>query len=360
MPMRAVLAILAVAHAAAAQPPAFVPIGDLPGGVYESQALGISPDGTVVVGRSTSASGAQAVVWTGSGGLTALPSLGAGFSEARAATTGGGVIVGASGNQACRWSLGASVQALGGVGGGRAFALTTDGSVIAGRGGSPNGLEAFRWTASGPQWLGDLPGHAFESSANGVSADGTVVVGYGRSTQGREAIRWTQATGLVGLGDLPGGFFESFAEGISADGHVIVGQSNSGAGWQAFRWTAANGMQGMGDLPGGVPSSHAFAASHDGGTIVGYAYSALGREAFVWTTSAGMRSVREVLLSAGVTAHLNWQLEDAIAVSANGRIVVGHGLNPSGNREGYIAFLPRAAAAGSSSQQIAPIDIRRP
>ena len=48
--------------------------------------------------------------------------------------------------------------------------------------------------------LGDLPGGAFISAANGVSADGAVVVGFSNSASGGEAFRWTSGGGLVGLG----------------------------------------------------------------------------------------------------------------------------------------------------------------
>ncbi len=99
--------------------------------------------------------------------------------------------------------------------------------------------------------VGDLPGGAFGSRANGISADGSVVVGFGFSALGQEAFRWTAAGGMVGLGDLPGGDFQSIAKGASADGAVIVGYGESALGQEAFRWTEAGGMVGLGDLPGG-------------------------------------------------------------------------------------------------------------
>jgi probable HAF family extracellular repeat protein len=47
-------------------------LGDLPGGSFFSEALSISADGSVVVGRSSSDSGDQAFRWTADGGMRKL------------------------------------------------------------------------------------------------------------------------------------------------------------------------------------------------------------------------------------------------------------------------------------------------
>jgi len=49
-----------------------VGLGDLPGGNFSSFANGVSGDGSVVVGRGTSASGEEAFRWTSSGGMRNL------------------------------------------------------------------------------------------------------------------------------------------------------------------------------------------------------------------------------------------------------------------------------------------------
>src|SRR5436190_21050010 len=48
------------------------PLGDLPGGVFDSRANAVSGDGSVVVGTSSSASGAQTFRWTAGGGMVGL------------------------------------------------------------------------------------------------------------------------------------------------------------------------------------------------------------------------------------------------------------------------------------------------
>ncbi len=99
--------------------------------------------------------------------------------------------------------------------------------------------------------LGDLPGGAFGSGANGVSDNGSFVVG---SSDG-EAMVWSQASGMIGLGNLPGAFYESTAWGTSADGSVVAGRGSNPNNYEAFLWTASGGMVGLGFLPGDVASA---------------------------------------------------------------------------------------------------------
>jgi probable HAF family extracellular repeat protein len=344
MPLRSLSILTLALSASALAQPSFTPLGDLPGGAVESFAYGLSGDGQLVVGRSRTAAGIEPFRWTRATGMVSLGTLDpASFSIGRAVSPAGDVIVGASGTSAVRWSGGATTPSpLPGNGGalfGTANALTPDTTVTVGRSGTSGvGPEAFRWTSAGVELLRDLPGGVFDSAATGVSIDGTIIAGYGRSASGREAARWVNGV-IQGLGDLPGGFFESFAEAISGDGVVVVGQSNSAQGWQAFRWSPTTGMQGMGDLPGGIFSSHALAITPDGATIVGYAFDSAGRQAFVWTQAGGMTSVRARLTALGVAIPSGWRLEDATAVSHDGLVIAGFGVNPAGQTEAWIADL---------------------
>ncbi len=99
-----------------------------------------------------------------------------------------------------------------------------------------------RWTASGVQSLGDLPGGGTDGIAFGASSDGSAIVGYSFSGNGYEAFRWT-AAGMIGLNDLPGGRFDSRAAAISGDGSTVVGTGSVGSETspyrRAFRWTAS-------------------------------------------------------------------------------------------------------------------------
>ena len=200
-----------------------------------------------------------------------------------------------------------------------AHAVSADGSTVVGVSESSSGREAFRWTAGGGMvGLGDLPGGAFNSDAQGVSGDGLVVVGDGVSTSmPREAFRWTSGTGMVGLGLLPGGDLgspdESVAQAISSDGLVIVGEAKAQLpdgriSVQPFRLADVGGMVSLGYLHTENPSGQAFGVSADGAVIVGIS----GRDAFRWTSSSGISTLAG--LPSGARA---W------AVSGDGQVIVG-------------------------------------
>lgn len=238
----------------------FEGLGDLPGGFFESTALGVSADGFVVVGSSKNDTTTEAFRWTASGGMIGLGDLpGGDFSNISVAQR-------VSGN----------------------------GSVVVGRGESTSCLlEAFRWENGMMTGLGDLNAIQCQSSSMGVSGDGSVVVGRGLSQDPNtglirtEAFRWTATNGMVGLGDLPGGTFGSQAFGISTTGLVVVGRGESNSGQEAFRWE--NGiMIGLGDLPGGEFKSDASDASGDGSVVVGRGETAAGEEAFRWENGVMM------------------------------------------------------------------------
>ena len=351
-----------------AQAASFQELGFLPGGSFSrSFALGVSADGSVVVGESSSVnSPAEAFRWTqGTGmvGLGFLPgggpsaNLNAG-SNALGISADGSVVVGYSnipnvngGYEAFRWTQATGMVGLGDLPGGifdsKATGVSADGSVVVGNGTGFYGT-AFRWTqATGMVGLGYLPGGGYyaASYASGVSANGSVVVGVSTSANGTEALvwqeafRWTQGTGMVGLGDLPGGSFWSNAQNVSADGSVVVGQSSGAYGYEAFRWTQGTGMIGLGSLPGGLFVSAATGVSADGSVIVGYS---VGGEVFVWNSTQGMRSLREILTNDYGLDLTGWGALSYAGnpqVSADGLTIVGQGWNPNGNLEAWIARL---------------------
>src|SRR5437588_529283 len=120
----------------------FIPLGDLAGGEFNSFALGVSADGHVVVGQSSSTLGFEAFRWTQASGMVFLGDL-----------PGGPFISFANG-------------------------VSADGSVIVGASNSALGEEAFRWTqAEGMVGLGDLAGGGgLLSVARAISPDGAVIV----------------------------------------------------------------------------------------------------------------------------------------------------------------------------------------
>jgi probable HAF family extracellular repeat protein len=282
-----------------------------PEGLPDSEAKGISADGTVVVGKAKTTNGKEAFIWTLADGMVSLGDLPGGKldSEARAVSADGSVVVG---------------KATGDDGTGK------------------NQKEAFIWDAvMGMRVLGDLAGGKYEAEAKAVSANGLVVVGKSASGFGKEAFIWTEADGMVGLGALAvGPNFDSDAMGISADGTTVVGKSkNADANKEAFIWDATNGMQGLGALDADNFDSEAKFVSADGSIVVGKSTNAAGdKEVFIWDATAGMQSLRQVLIDRGLDL-TDWTLDDVSGISTDGRNVYGIGTH-AGIKEFWTASLP--------------------
>jgi uncharacterized membrane protein len=165
-------------------------------------ALGVTPDGSRIVGQALVSPGFEAVLWT-SAGMTVLENLGGG-SAARAVSSDGRTIVGRVA------PFGSGAQHL--------AALWRDGHLTT---------------------LGTVPG-TFQSDAWDVSGDGRIVVGFAGESlfQGKRAVIWDEANGMRDLKqeledvhglDL-GEWSLEVATGISRDGTVIVGNGNPRVG----------------------------------------------------------------------------------------------------------------------------------
>src|ERR1017187_10227730 len=309
----------------------------LPGNNFNYNTIGVSGDGSVVVGTSGEDTSYGnnfyiAFRWTAGSGMV---SVGVGYeSFANCVSADGTVVVGTSESnylspdQAFRWTAGSGMVGLGYLPGGTysgANGISADGSVVVGSSSSTSGNQAFRWTAgSGMVGLGSLPGST-NSSANGVSADGSVVVGTSSSGSGSQAFRWTASSGMVGLGGN-----SSSATAVSGDGSIVVGNNNG----QAFRWTAGSGMVGLGYL------SSATAVSGDGSIVVGNNYYG---QPFRWTAGSGMQSLRDVLVTNGLNLDPDEVLTAASGISADGNTIVGtdYYSTPDYTEEfGFVAYLP--------------------
>lgn len=292
----------------------FEPLGFLPGAKFGtfSEANDISADGTVIVGVSSSANGSngqEAFRWTETEGMIGLGefTLVERFAENAAAISGDSNTIAGTidqGRGPFVWTAttgfefisirtaipsalsydGTVVAGNAATGAPRVFDVSWNGSVTVGR----DAGEAFREEAGFREYLGDLPGGLFESSARAVSPDGLMIVGEG-STQTHvhdellvtsRAFRWTRNGGLVGLE----GWFSSDAKDISLSKLVIAGD---------------------GQRESGEP-----------------------RDSFRWTPSRGMESVTDLLLDSSVNlAALGWSELSLNRMSADGRIFVGSGLN---------------------------------
>ena len=326
----------------------FMPLGSLPGGNDFSQGHGISPDGSTVVGLSTSALGTDqntvAFRWDKINGMQNLGSLSPSNVNSRslASSLSGDVIVGHSrspqGNEAFIWTETNGLQGLGDLSSApfhsSANGISGDGSIVVG--GSISSQEAFEWRSStGMQGLGFLPGGS-TSIAAAISFDGQVIVGSANQNGGfGQAVMWDADRNPITLGDLPGGSNEGNAIDVSNDGSVIVGWVQSSNGVEAFRWDDQNGMIGLGTL-----GSHSFASavSGDGTVIVGSSLPSGGNDVFIWNETDGMQSLTEILTNAGNDLS-GWELVDANGISDDGTRISGYGINPLGKNEAWLIDL---------------------
>jgi hypothetical protein len=81
--------------------------------------------------------------------------------------------------------------------------------------------------------------------------------------------------------------------------------------------------------------------NQDGSIIVGAVYGVPEfSRAFVWDKVHGQRDLRELLIDNGLGDVLgDWILREANGISADGRVIVGWGLNPAGLRQSWIVRL---------------------
>jgi uncharacterized membrane protein len=253
-----------------------------------SSGLGISPDGSALVGQTRddpSIATTQAFHWTQAGGLDGLGHLpGAATGEAQDASSNGAVVVG------------------------------FDNVFVAGE--DELYTTAFRWTdAEGMVSLGVLPGYDI-SLAYGVSGDGSKIVGSVETFfgGGSQAFLWTQATGMVGLGSLQG--TQSEAAAISTDGSTVVGNGDQ----LAWVWTEADGMLELEDPLGG--HADALAVSGNGLVIGGRSVT---QGAFIWDSNRQLVSLEELLAANGLGLPAGWTLLSVTELSYDGKTMAGLG-----------------------------------
>ena len=264
----------------------------------------------------------------------------------------------------------------GGISDMQANDVTSDGLVMVGYGNNKRGPMAFHadmtdpllpvvktlsitdiYTAQTLQW----------SRAEAVSEDGSVIAGYGGTRQGSRAFvaEVIDATtdpmtlsSLV-LPNLDGGKF-SEAYAMTPDGTIIAGRSDSPKGPQACIWfvdstTNEWAVKGLGGLSKKKLDSVATGVAYKVGStagdlmVVGQSKSILyPSEAFVWTGNpvleddeiGYMYDLEYILIKTGAAEYSGmgsrWILNEATGLSAAGDRIVGWGVNPEGGIEAFI------------------------
>ena len=320
-------------------------------GYSASKAYAISGDGQVVVGSSyTDDDTAQACLWTAQKGVVGLGTLrDYPYGEAYAASKDGSVIGGTCNFHdiylAFMWTQAGGIKEV--PSSDPNFTANTiqgvsvDGSVLVGIGGGGYAPQACRWTAPNKlKGLGFLTS-VKSSAALGLSAVGSLIVGQSANDKDMpQPVIWPGTGGIITLPLLKGSV-GGMVFGVSGDSTVSVGSSSiTRDTYQATLWNASGAVS-LGDLPGGQQACAAYAASYDGSLIVGFTTTNDGEKAFIWDPQNRMRNLRDVLVSYGLAPQLQgWQLNRASAISFDGSAIAGHGTNPNGLTEAFLANLP--------------------
>jgi uncharacterized membrane protein len=265
-------------------------------------------------------------------------------SAAFKVSSGGGVAVGWAFNnngdqEIFRWTPSTGMVGIGLTGFG---SVSDDGNVIV----ANNAGEAVRWNeATGATGLG-VPAGFTSSSAADVSSDGSVITGNVAMPLpgGGMALvpyRWTAGDGIVPFtGYLETDITNRLA--VSPDGTVIVGSLAIRFGSEtAFKWTLSGGLEFIPDASG--LDTAALGIASDNATIVGFRRALDGaNQATIWDATGDMHLLQDVLTTDYGLDLTGWTLARATDISADGRTIVGNGINPLGFQEAWLVQLPTA------------------
>ena len=203
--------------------------------------------------------------------------------------------------------------------------------------------EAFRWTLG----IGSVRLGRFEQGSNSVrtatavSADGRIIGGTGHPAL-TGAVVWDASDAPTITGGLPGDTNGSITA-LSGDGTVAAGVSSDAASHQrAFRWNASRGPVPL-STTGTFVATIATAISADGRRNA--EFGEVGRT--VWTPPfcgtnrehcapypTCLPAMARPQARAGHSAR-----EEHRGISADGRVIVGEGIDPEGAPSGWVVTL---------------------
>lgn len=351
--------ILILLAGIAAQPPAiagFEHLGDLPGGAFYSVANAVSYDGSAVVGNSKSASsassqfginGTEAFLYR-NGKMIGLRSLMSGrdfYSEANGVSADGSVIVGGStsykslqgkykGAEGVMWANG-HMTPLGvfpdlAQQHSPALAISPDGLTIVGIAAYGNGsYQGYKWTPGrGLVGLGNLNSPLHFGLAQAVSADGWVIGGLDHVSDAASATQPVPvlAGPLHALSDSAGYVKAITADGRQAIGMIQVGRDSLLMSWSPQGETALYRFIGLPAIAVNVAG-----ASADGSTIVGNFLP----EGGFWIWYNGQLTASTTLVGLNIIEDAGWLITSVNAISGDGNTIIGATLNASGDTEAF-------------------------
>ncbi|MFZ5891642.1 MAG: hypothetical protein ACOY0T_11365 [Myxococcota bacterium] len=327
----------------------FTRLGFLSATEPSSTAAAVNADGSVVVGSSMDiqVNVIRPFRWIDGKGIARLSGDlgGPGRNSEGVAVSSDGTIVGgnlASGQMLPEepfvWSLAAGLVKVAPGDWAHLQGLSADGRVGVGRR-NPSG--ALAWGPGIPK-VGNI-GSSPYSSALDASGNGAVVVGF--ATDGSGLVRATVWSGdTATLLDGPTGSVAGSANAITPDAAVIVGSietspaTGSTPTHRAIVWTqGANGytVRQIEDIAGGADDNEAIDVSADGRIVIGWGTSAVGREPLIWDRVGGTRRLLDELKARGFEWPSAVSIGNVAAISGNGTTIVGTYQNPEGHTEAW-------------------------
>jgi uncharacterized membrane protein len=214
----------------------------------------------------------------------------------------------------------------------------------------------FRWTEGGGIQVISLP-TGMRAGATAISDDAQVIAG--------PEFRWTTITGTVPLPDL-------MTEAMTSDGSQMVGYRADLQNSTPLKWTQEVGISAM-ELPPEAGGGAAFDVTHDGGIAVGQIYGEINvspldglnsglllpQKGLIFLDPAQMALTHQAVfwqngnvhnLQSWLTQNHNlsdelsgWSLISANAISADGRVIAGVGINPEGHFQGWVVDIGAAS-----------------
>ena len=279
----------------------------------------------------------NAFLWTKTGGLQNLGTLGGGGNDSAAfGINASGQVVGQANSSAGSpddpflWTQSAGMIDLGNLGGsgGVANAINASGQV-AGQSNRANGYaHAFLWTESaGMRDLGTLSGGQ-QSGANAINSAGEIA-GWANVGSNDAAIIWTQSAGLVNLGINASCGATAF--GINDSAEVVGWFNNSGSCTftsHGFSWTESGGFKDLGVLSGGQ-YSFAYGINSLGQTVGTGDSSTSAPVALLWTADGKVHNLNtlissktRILVAANAINNAGQIVADATTVTGSGAYAV--------------------------------------
>lgn len=338
-----------------------LPLGDLPGGLFSSTPFGLSGDGLHAVGISQNLpgfSGPEAFRWSQQDGMVALGRPTGGASTAYAASTTAEFVVGstdsATGISGVFWERNGNAHLIPDIPGGNNVSVAGDvsdtGVVVGYSQYATNSIgplsQAIRWTVDGGlQPLGFLSDTDTNSVAYAISADGSVIAG--RSNSGNWL--WTEDKGMT---FTVGSEFE--AQAMTDDGSFLLGRQmlniNGNAQLHAVIWSESTGTIELdrSGYPVNAMLSRAIDATPKADVVVGLVSSVFfSPTPYIWFDQGdyGM-SLSDYLLDHGLDlGSTGYSMLNIAGISDDGTRFLLETFNPDGNREAVLVIVPAPASA---------------